>query len=177
MKKTIAMLLTVMLLSFASVSAFAASETITQKGASGSADVKGTYVAGSAAGTVYSVDIAWGSMEFTYKDASEGTWNPKTHRYDNTVAAEWSCEEGANEVSVTNHSNTAVTAQLDYAAEQGNEITGKFSKGKLNLRSAVDTDPSNAPKSSATLELNGALSADKTVSTKIGTVTVTLVNE
>lgn len=177
MKKTIAMLLTAMLLSLASVSTFAASETITQKGRSGSADVKGTYVAGGTAATVYSVDIAWGSMEFTYQDASEGTWNPKTHQYDNTVAAEWSCEEGANKVSVTNHSNTAVTAQLDYAPEQDNEITGTFSEAKLNLGSAVDTDPSNAPKDSATLELKGALSADKITSTKIGTVTVTLVNE
>lgn len=177
MKKIFAMILALTLLSMASVTAFAANP-ITTKGGSDSAEVKGTYVAGGTAATVYSIDITWGSMEFTYTDASAGTWNPETHQYDNTVAAKWSCAADANKIQVTNHSNTDVTVQFSYASESGySEITGTFSAAKLNLASAVETEPLNAPSGSATLSLSGALSSEKTTSTKIGTVTVTLANE
>ena len=177
MKKIFAMILTLALLSMASVTAFAASP-ITTKGGSDSAEVKGTYVAGGTATTVYSIDITWGSMEFTYTDASAGTWNPETHQYDNMVAAKWSCAADANKIEVTNHSNVDVTVQFSYAPESGySEITGTFSDAKLKLDSAVETEPLNAPSGSATLSLSGALSSEKTTSTKIGTVTVTLANE
>lgn len=177
MKKIFAMILALTLLSMASVTAFAASP-ITTKGGSDSAEVKGTYVAGGTAATVYSIDITWGSMEFTYTDASAGTWNPETHQYDNMVAAKWSCAADANKIQVTNHSNVDVTVQFSYASESGySEITGTFSAAKLNLASAVETEPLNAPSGSATLSLSGALSSEKTTSTKIGTVTVTLANE
>ena len=62
MKKIFAIIISLALLSTASVTAFAASP-ITAKDGSDSAVVKGTYVAGDASATVYSVDIAWGSME------------------------------------------------------------------------------------------------------------------
>ena len=60
MKKIFAIIISLALLSTASVTAFAASP-ITAKDGSDSAVVKGTYVAGDASATVYSVDIAWGS--------------------------------------------------------------------------------------------------------------------
>ena len=140
MKKIFAIIISLALLSTASVTAFAASP-ITAKDGSDSAVVKGTYVAGDASATVYSVDIAWGSMEFTYTDASKGTWNPDTHGYDGAKAATWSCATDANKIEVTNHSNANVTAQLSYAPESGyNGISGSFSDGgTLNLNSAVDT--------------------------------------
>ena len=59
MKKIFAIIISLALLSTASVTAFAASP-ITAKDGSDSAVVKGTYVAGDASATVYSVDIAWG---------------------------------------------------------------------------------------------------------------------
>lgn len=61
MKKIFAVILTIALLSFASINTFAASP-ITANGGSDSAEVKGTYKAGSSAVTVYSVEISWGSM-------------------------------------------------------------------------------------------------------------------
>ena len=178
MKKIFAIIISLALLSTASVTAFAASP-ITAKDGSDSAVVKGTYVAGDASATVYSVDIAWGSMEFTYTDASKGTWNPDTHGYDGAKAATWSCATDANKIEVTNHSNANVTAQLSYAPESGyNGISGSFSDGgTLNLNSAVDTRYSAAPSGSATLSLTGDLASDTSVKTKIGVVTVTLVNE
>lgn len=176
MKKIFTIILTLALLSTASVTAFAESP-ITAKGGSDSAEVKGTYVAGGTAATIYSIDIAWGSMEFTYTDASSGTWNPINHKYDGAKAAAWSCEEDANKIEVTNHSNADVTVQFSYASEsEYSEITGTFSDAKLNLASAVDTEPLNAPSGSATLSLSGALSNENSENTKIGTVTVTLAN-
>ena len=176
MKKVLTIILSLALLSMASVTAFAASP-ITTNGGSDSAEVKGTYVAGGTATTVYSVDITWGSMEFTYTDASQGTWNPQTHQYDDIVAANWSCAADANKIEVTNHSNAAVNAQFSYASESGySEINGTFSKNTLDLGSAVGTEVSNAPSGSVTLSLTGELSSDTSASTKIGTVTVTLGN-
>lgn len=174
MKKVLTIILSLALLSMASVTAFAASP-ITANGGSDSADVKGTYVAGGTATTVYSVDIAWGSMDFTYTGASQGTWNPQTHQYDGAALAEWSCVENANKIEVTNHSNAAVNAQFSYVSKSGyNGINGAFSKNTLNLGTAVDTEVSNAPSGSVTLSLSGALSSDTAADTKIGTVTVTL---
>ena len=182
MKKISAVILILALFFTTSVTAFAANK-ITAVNGSDSAIVKGTYNAGSAAATVYSVDITWGSMEFTYTDASTGTWNPATHKYDNISAAKWSCSEGADKISVTNHSNADVTIQLGYEPGTGyNGISGSFSdnKGtaitKLTLESAVGTAPESAPSASAVLGLNGGLSYDNTTSTAIGKVTVTLVN-
>lgn len=177
MKKIFAIILTLALLSMTSVTAFAA-DSISAIGGSNSAEVKGTYVSGGASETIYSIDIAWGSMEFTYTDASAGTWNPASHKYDGAKAAAWSCEPDANKIKVTNHSNAAVTVQLSYAPEsEYSGITGTFSDAELNLESAVDTEPLSAPSDSAGLSLSGALSSEKTTGTKIGTVTVTLVNE
>ena len=86
MKKILTLMLSLALLCVMAVPAMAA-DTIDRKGGSTSADVKGTYVPGSGTATVYSVDIAWGSLEFTYTDASKGTWNPENHSYDGAVAA------------------------------------------------------------------------------------------
>lgn len=109
----------------------------------------------------------------SYTDASSGIWNPQTHQYESTVAAEWSCEAGANKIEVTNHSNNTVIAQLSYASESAySGINGDFSNETLNLDSAVGTEPSNAPSGSATLSLSGELSSDTSASTKIGTVTL-----
>ena len=165
MKKIFALILTFALaLTAASVPAFAA-DTI-GKGGSAVKDVKATYSAGDSAAIVYSVDITWGEMSFTYND---GAWDPDTHKYD----ARWSPK--GNTVTVTNHSNTAVTAKLSYtAADNYTDIAGKFEKGELNLATAVGTDISNAPHDSDTLTVSGALSSETLADTVIGTVTVTL---
>ena len=165
MKKIFALILTFALaLTAASVPAFAA-DTI-GKGGSAVKDVKATYSAGDSAAIGYSVDITWGEMSFTYND---GAWDPDTHKYD----ASWSPK--GNTVTVTNHSNTAVTAKLSYtAADNYTDIAGKFEKGELNLATAVGTDISNAPHDSDTLTVSGALSSETLADTVIGTVTVTL---
>lgn len=177
-KKKSALVLTLaMVFSLAPLSAYA-TDTITEVGRSANHDVTATYVAGSsggAGGTVYSVDITWGDMEFTYT-AAAGVWDPTTHTITGADGGTWKVNnEGGNKIKVTNHSNTAVTATFSYAAASGYEgISGSFDKTSLDLATAVGTEVSNAPSDSAALSLSGPLASSTPASTTIGTITVTL---
>lgn len=177
MKKKTALVLTLaMVFSLAPLSAYA--ETITTGGGAASHDVTATYRAdssGGAGGTVYSVDITWGDMAFTYT-AEAGIWDPSTHKTTDAEGGVWKVDnDGGNTITVTNHSNTGVTAAFSYAADTGFEgITGTFNNASLNLESAVGTTVEAAPKATASLSLNGALGSTTADNTKIGTITVTL---
>lgn len=160
--------------------AFAADETITQAGGSTAPhNVTGTYVQGSEADTVYSVDVKWGSMEFTYTAAGEGTWDPATHAYDGQGEDPGWASTG-NDITVTNHSNKAVTATLTFApAAAYAGIAGSFTgnTNTLNLASAAEgeslNDVTKAPTASTALSLSGDPGTFEGSQT-IGTVTVTI---
>lgn len=177
MKKKTALVLTLaMVFSLAPLSAYA--DTIGTAGGTASHDVTATYRAdssGGAGGKVYNVDIAWGDMAFTYT-AAAGTWDPANHTYTGAEGGVWTVDkDGGNTITVTNHSNTGVTAAFSYAADAGFEgITGTFDNASLNLESAVGTTVEAAPKATASLSLNGALGSTTADNTKIGTITVTL---
>ena len=81
MKKVLAITLTMAML----FTMTAMAENISSSSGTASVDVKGSYVQGVASDAIYSVDIVWGDMNFTYTDAAQGTWNPATHDYDNVV--------------------------------------------------------------------------------------------
>lgn len=152
-----------------------AASPITQIDGTDTNDVRATYVAHTTAQTVYSVDIEWGNMQYTYTIDSEGTWDPETHSFTNASEGKWTCSEGANKVKVTNHSNAAVKAAFSYAPEEDyNTVTGNFNKETADLPTAEGTKVSEAPKDTATLSLDGALKKNVPTATKIGTATVTL---
>lgn len=176
MKKMMSVLLVLALTLCMGMTVFAApAGGITQSGGSAAHDVNATYQAGGSAATIYSVDVTWGSMGFTYTDAGAGTWNPNTHEYDGATAAAWSCPADDNKITLTNHSNTNVAATLSYAPGTSyNTINGIFSKGTISLATAVGTPSADAPTDDAMLTLTGILSSSITTSTKIGSVTVTL---
>ena len=176
-KKKAALVLTLaMVFSLAPLSAYA--ETISTAGGTATHEVKATYTAdstGGAGGTVYSVDIAWGDMEFTYTEAA-GVWDPVTHTITGADGGTWKANnpDGGNTIKVTNHSNTAVTATFSYAAAFGYEgISGTFDNASLNLATAVGTAVADAPNGTAALSLSGALDSSA-ANTTIGTITVTL---
>ena len=177
MKKKTALVLTLaMVFSLAPLSAYA--DTISAAGGTTSHDVTATYRAdssGGAGGTVYSVDITWGDMAFTYT-AEAGIWDPTTHKTTGAEGGVWKVDkEGGNTITVTNHSNTDVTAAFNYAPAEGfTGISGSFDNALLNLPTAVGTAVEAAPKGTASLSLDGALDSAATTSTKIGTITVTL---
>lgn len=182
MKKIITTVATiVMVLSMGTMTAFAGTPIESVGGAS-SAEVKGSYKAGTKADTVYSVDVQWGSMEFTYTGASQGTWNPEDHTYTGKTEAAWTNATNANKITVTNHSNAAVKATLKYDKDANFDgITGVFTEangtaddGIMDIESAVGTETTAAPTASATLGLSGELASNTTSNTKIGNVTVTI---
>lgn len=178
MKKKTALVLTLaMVFSLAPLSAYA-DDTLTAVGHTATHDVTATYVDGSsggAGGTVYSVDITWGDMAFTYT-AEAGIWDPTNHTYTDAKGGAWTVDnKDGNKIKVTNHSNAEITASIDYTPAPGyDSISGSFDKTSLVLATAVDTEVSNAPNDSAALTLTGALDSAATTSTKIGTITVTL---
>mgnify|MGYP004627542913 CR=1 FL=1 len=176
MKQIFTLALTFLLVfTLVTVTAFAA-DTTTINGESRTAtkEVTASYRSGAGGGTVYSVDITWGSMAFTYSAGSGRTWNPATHTYSSGGAGGWS--NSGNTVTVTNHSNAQVTAKLDYASETGfTGISGSFgNKSTMTLKTAEGTQFANAPTDTAALTLSGALASTVSDSTQIGTITVTI---
>ncbi|MBR2987868.1 MAG: hypothetical protein IKC63_07590 [Clostridia bacterium] len=180
MKKIFVILtLTAILLISSAIPAFAAD--ISTNNGNAQVTVNGTYVTGTTAAEVISVDVAWGSMSFTYQDTDEGKWNDKTHKYDDVVDAYWTCAADANKITVTNHSNTPVEATLTFTKAEGTNIEGAFTEtvgtandGVMALATAVGTTYENAPSVTAYFNVTaGKITANGT----LGTVTLTIVNQ
>ena len=137
-----------------------------------SAEVKGTYNAGSSGAVVYSVDIAWTDMSFTYTGAGEGTWDPETHQYSGSSEGAWTASNDS--ITVTNHSNAAVKATASYQPETGYESTTMtFGNNEATVATAVDTTVQNAPSATITVTPGGTL-AESANGGKIGTITVSI---
>ena len=137
--------------------------------------VNGSFVPGAAADEIISVDVAWEAMDFTYTGASQGTWNPATHAYEGATEGSWSDNTPA--ITVTNHSNVAINATLDFTpAVDGvvgtfTEASGTENDNILNLATAEGTEVANAPTATANFGISGAaIDADKT----LGTITVAI---
>ena len=174
MKKILSLILALALVMSLGVTAFAAE--LNDETTAGSKDVTASYVAGDSGKKVYLVDIVWGSLEFTYTDASEGTWDPETHTYDGTSEAKWSCAEGANKVDVTNHSNAEVTVEIANSnVLEG--VTMSWDKATLTLPTADNKAGENGEgvptTDSALLSVEGEIAAT-TEKITLGTVTITL---
>lgn len=137
-----------------------------------SADIKATYQAGKEnTDTVYSVDVKWGSLEYTYSSGVTKSWDPKTLKYKETSGtSSWTCQDGADQITVTNNSNADITASLAYA-ETGSNITGTFTNSKIGLKSAEGTNVGESPSETTTLSLKGALSNTTAEKQEIGNVT------
>lgn len=171
MKKTIAIVLALALLLSLTITAFAA--TVEGSNESVSQVVKGTYTAKETR-TVYSVDITWSTMEFTYNEAYKGEWNPTTHKYENATEAGWT---GTGTVTVTNHSNTAITATPSYKANDAYKAAGMtFSVAALNIATAdngANGAAGTAQTGTITVAPNGTL-PEGTKNAEIGTITITI---
>ena len=137
-----------------------------------SAEVKGTYQPGGSGAVVYSVDIAWIDMNFTYTGAGEGTWNPETHQYEGGTEASWTDSNAS--VTVINHSNAAVTVTASFEALPGYETTSMtFGNNGATVATAVGTEVASAPSATITVTPGGTL-AESANGGKIGTITVSI---
>lgn len=172
MKKIISLVLALLMIMSLSISAFAADGV--GNGGTDSAEVKGTYK-GTASVTIYSVDISWSGLEFTYNGAYEGEWNPGTHSYDNGTKAGWA--EGTGTITITNHSNTGITAVPSYKAASGFEDADMiFSTSSLAVATAdngVGTAAGSAVIGTITVTPTGTLPEGTTGAT-IGRITITI---
>ena len=170
MKKLVSMLVAAALVCTMSTTAFAADQTGVDTG-SYSADVKGTYQAGGS-DAVYSVDIAWTDMSFTYTGAGEGTWNPETHQYSGSSEGAWTASNDS--ITVTNHSNAPVTATASYAADPDyGSTTMTFDNNGATVATAEGTEVASAPSATITVTPGGTL-AESANGGKIGTITVSI---
>lgn len=172
MKKrlTAILVITMMAIPF---NAFAAEDTITSQNDSRNIDVHAKYVDGTSSPDVYSVDVTWGAMEFTYSASGVRLWNPSTHQYTDVPSSSWSAS--GNTVTVTNHSNRNVNTDFTYTKAPGfNDVSGAFSVDTHTLSAGVIGDVAGADSVTTILTLSGALADSVTSFTKVGSVTVTL---
>lgn len=144
--------------------------------ASSSADIKATYQTGKVKNdAVYSVDIEWGDLAYTYNSGKIKTWNPTELKYEikeNTTPT-WSCAEGADKIKVTNNSNVGVTAKLSYSSEH-TLVEGTFDHAKINLKSAEGTEAGKGPSGVATLALTGGMNESDSPASELGKVEITV---
>lgn len=128
---------------------------------------------------VYAVEIEWGSLDFTYS-TTYGGWNKTTHEYDN-VTGDWAA--ASNTITVTNHSNKAVTVQTVYTPDNEKQVAGvelsvtgdSVSNTPITLNAGVEGSPSTAAQTQITVEVDGTPTnqrADNTVT--VGAITITI---
>lgn len=169
MKKIAALILAIAMLMAMSTTAFAATITTGDQ----TIDVEAKYQDNTSSAPVYSVDITWGAMQFTYTESGSMTWNPNDHTYTDSTTASWSAS--GNTVTVVNHSNASVTASFAFEAlDAYNTVTGVFDTASKNLKEGEIDGYDTADKVTTTLTLGGSLAETVTGFTKIGKITVTI---
>ena len=139
-----------------------------------SIDVEARYESSAVTPTVYSVDVSWGAMQFTYSESGTLDWDPDSHTYSDNTEAGWTSE--GNTVAVTNHSNTQVTVSFSYdSLEDYAEVSGSFDKASFVLPSAENRNLDDGElKEQASLLLEGTLDERNTEFARVGTITVTI---
>lgn len=136
-------------------------------------DVKAQYVDKSKQTTVYSVDVTWGAMEFTFTKSGDKVWNAENHTYTDNTKTEWTAE--GNTVTVTNHSNASVIVTLSVALQDAyKDVTATFSTTSKTLKAGVEGAPDAADSFTSTLTLSGNLPDTVKTLTTIGSITVAI---
>jgi hypothetical protein len=134
-------------------------------------NVIGVYKNETTTPTVYSVDIHWGAMEFTYTEAGTNEWNPRTHSYTLNSDATWTADR--NTVRVVNHSNADVDVTFSVVIDSAySTVTAQLDKTSAKLAAGVEGKYDQAAEVTATLTLGGIL--PEGTDGRIGTVTVNL---
>lgn len=175
MKKALSLVVALVLMTAMCIPAFAAGDSQTVDASNpASINVNATLdYSPDHGGDVISVEVQWTDMTFTYTQKQDKIWNTEKHDYDfvdKDAGSGWN-KTGAT-ITVTNHSNVKIKADLAYTPEANSPVTGAFDQSTLTLNSAEGTTVANAPAASSNFEIGGK---PTTVGTnKIGTITVSI---
>ena len=161
MKKILATVLALTMIVCMSITAFAAAVTFEDDSATQNIAVSATYSDADTTDTteiVYSVDVEWESMNFTYQaDGFRYIWNPTTFEYD--AVANGTSGDGWNKTSatitITNRSNTALTIVANTDAVSGFTVTGV-----MEVATAVGCDKDNPPETVLTVNVPEEIAGD-----------------
>ena len=178
MKRSIAFLLSLLLVASMSGTAYATEATEAVSG--NSKEVLASYEKGIQDRTVISVDISWEQMTFTYKGASEPTWNAEEHRYEGeAVEAGWAPGNGI--IRISNNSNTVLKAQIGYKQETAyDKVFMSFTDEAPYIGSAYTDDAQDEEGNTVGTPCvvaikaipTGTLDEDTQDNSKIGTITI-----
>ncbi len=138
-------------------------------------DVTAKYNDGVTKPTVYSVDLTWEDMTFTYNESGTKIWDPDTHTYTDSTSVGW--DKYTAEVTATNHSNAKVTVTFDYTPQGDTGVTAYMTKRSFILAAGVENYPNDAATNSTLLTINGNSKPNGSVTAEgvtIGTITVTI---
>lgn len=136
-------------------------------------DVTAKYNNSTADPIVYSVDLKWDDMTFTYNESGTRTWDPDTHTYTDTTSAGWDKTYAA--VTATNHSNAQVTVKFDYTPQGATGVRAIMSRDSFQLAAGVENKPNEAATDSSFLVIIGTPNNSVTAEgVTIGTITVTI---
>ena len=173
MKKLIATALALTMTLSLSTTALAAEVNGAGVGSQNPIDVTAKYNNSTADPIVYSVDLKWDDMTFTYNESGTRTWDPDTHTYTDTTSAGWDKTYAA--VTATNHSNAQVTVKFDYTPQGATGVRAIMSKDSFKLAAGVENKPNEAATDSSILMITGTPNNSVTAEgVTIGTITVTI---
>lgn len=143
--------------------------------------VTASYEATTEAAVVYSVDIIWGDMAFTYKASNPGTWNPDTLTYEGSTEPGWTFSTATsseningNQIRVTNRSNADIFCNFSFAPTSDgtySNISGSFSPGSFFRINPAQIG--SASSEIVSLNLDGTPPSD-IYNTRIGTITISI---
>lgn len=143
--------------------------------------VTASYEATTEAAAVYSVDIIWGDMAFTYKASNPGTWNPNELIYEGSTEPGWTFSTATssdningNQIRVTNRSNADIFCNFSFAPTSDgtySNISGSFSPE--SFFSINPAQIGSASFKTVSLDLDGTPPSD-IYNTQIGTITISI---
>lgn len=174
MKKILSIVLAIAVLATFSVSAFAATVTTVPGTDANDVVVKIDSTSADNLEKVYSVDVAWDSLDFTYTfdSTDKNTWDPSTHTYTEANDGTTNWDKTTANIKVTNHSNEAVGVAAAINTATKNGVTAALSNATFDLATGVGLTYDTAATNTIGVEITGVPTVEEDFT--IGTITVTI---
>lgn len=172
MKRILSLILAISLT--AGIGILCRADTINPDTQKATQSVQAIYKSGAEALPVISVDVEWKGMSFTYNDNSQPQWDAEKHNYAETEGY-WEASEAS--ITLTNHSNAIIQADIAYQALDAFSDTKMFFTDCAPIIGSAETSQTSpGSPCSVTIEvIPGGILSDKAESvTNIGTITVSV---